>query len=337
MMVLGFGPLLPGTTFGMNSSGYAERVFSVLASESTSRSRVCSSYDHVLEHRREPVRRGPDFGLGRLREANHLGVASAFEVEDAVGRPAVLVVADERPVRIGGERRLTGTGEPEEDRRIAVFADVGRAMHRQRIAQRKKVVHDREHGLLDFAGITRSADENHAPFEVDQAERRRAQAVAFGVALEERRVDDGELRNEAGVGRLRRDEQMVREQTVPCELGVHAHGNAIAFVGADVAVALIDVAFGQISLHAIEQCVEARRLDRLIGVAPVDMILARGLLNEELVLRRAPRVRTRVDDQLAVAAEDSFAAPHRVFDELRRAEVFPERGGLQFLRNGKNG
>ena len=130
---------------------------------------------------------------------------------------------------------------------------------------------------------------------------------------------------------------MVREQAVPRELGVHAHRNAIAFVGADVTVELIDVAFGEIGLHAIEQRVEARRLDRLIGVAPVDVIFAGGLLDEELVLRRAAGMRTRVDDQLAVAAEDAFAAPHRVFDELRRAEVFPERGGLEFLRNGKNG
>ena len=43
-MVFGWPALLPGTMFGMNSSGYAARVFSVLASESTSSARVASSY-----------------------------------------------------------------------------------------------------------------------------------------------------------------------------------------------------------------------------------------------------------------------------------------------------
>jgi len=35
--------LLPGTTFGMNSIGYAERVFSVFSSEFKSSARVWSS------------------------------------------------------------------------------------------------------------------------------------------------------------------------------------------------------------------------------------------------------------------------------------------------------
>src|ERR1700727_457565 len=43
-MFLGCPALLDGTMFGMNVSGYAERVFSVFASESTSISRVRSSY-----------------------------------------------------------------------------------------------------------------------------------------------------------------------------------------------------------------------------------------------------------------------------------------------------
>jgi hypothetical protein len=72
-------------------------------------------------------------------------------------------------------------------------------------------------------------------------------------------------------------------------------------------------------LHAVEQRVEARGIDRLVGIAPVDMVLAPGLFDEELVLRRAAGVRARVDDQLAVAAQDAFAAPYSVFDQFRRA------------------
>src|SRR4051794_19273971 len=72
----------------------------------------------------------PDHRLGFLRELDGLGVAAALEVEDAVRRPAGLVVADQRAVRIGRQRGLAGAGEAEEQRAVAVLADVRRAMHR---------------------------------------------------------------------------------------------------------------------------------------------------------------------------------------------------------------
>src|SRR5665213_4018659 len=51
--------------------------------------------DHdVLEDRAVAMRGIPDLGLGALRELDGLRVTAAFEVEDAVGRPAVFVVAD---------------------------------------------------------------------------------------------------------------------------------------------------------------------------------------------------------------------------------------------------
>ena len=61
---------------------------------------------------------------------DRLGVAAALEIEDAVAAPAMLVVADQHAVRVGRQRRLAGAGEAEEDRHVAVLADVGRAMHR---------------------------------------------------------------------------------------------------------------------------------------------------------------------------------------------------------------
>ena len=58
------------------------------------------------------------------RQADGLGVAAALEVEDAVVAPAVLVVADEDPLGIGRERRLARARQAEEDRHVAVRADV---------------------------------------------------------------------------------------------------------------------------------------------------------------------------------------------------------------------
>ena len=51
--------------------------------------------DHVLEHGAEAGGGRVDLRLGLGREVDRLGVAAALEVEDAVVRPAVLVVADQ--------------------------------------------------------------------------------------------------------------------------------------------------------------------------------------------------------------------------------------------------
>ena len=63
---------------------------------------------------------------------------------------------------------------------------------------------------------------------------------------------------------------------------------------------------------------------------------ARGFPDEELILWRAAGMRPRIDDQLAVGAQNSFAARDRVFDQRGRREVLPEFDDLEFFRNGKN-
>ena len=64
--------------------------------------------DHVLQHRPEPMRRGINLRLRFLAQVDDLGVTAALEVEDAVRTPAMLVIANERPLRITAERRLAG-------------------------------------------------------------------------------------------------------------------------------------------------------------------------------------------------------------------------------------
>ena len=65
----------------------------------------------------------------------------------------MLVVADERAARIGGERRLARARQAEEERRVALLADVRRAVHGQHALLRHVVVHDREHRLLELTGV----------------------------------------------------------------------------------------------------------------------------------------------------------------------------------------
>src|SRR3546814_8086983 len=52
-------------------------------------------HDDIFQHCAEPLRRGVNFGLGFSRQADHLGVAAAFEIEDRRIRPAMFIVADQ--------------------------------------------------------------------------------------------------------------------------------------------------------------------------------------------------------------------------------------------------
>ncbi len=107
----------------------------------------------VFQNGAKAIGGGEDFGLGFLREADCFGVAAAFEVEDAVLGPAVLVVAEKRAVGIGRKRGFAGARKAEEDGAVAVGADVGRAVHRHDVLLRQAIVQIGEDALLDFAGV----------------------------------------------------------------------------------------------------------------------------------------------------------------------------------------
>ena len=142
----------------------------------------------VLEDRPVRVRRREDLGLRRRRQADHLRVAAAFDVEDTGVAPAVLVVADQRALRIGGQCRLAGAREAEEDRDAPVVGDVRRAVHREHAFERQPIVHDGEDRLLDLARVERAADEQLGAPRMEHDERPGAGAVLGRVGLEVGRV-----------------------------------------------------------------------------------------------------------------------------------------------------
>src|SRR5262249_52126412 len=74
----------------------------------------------VLQDGAEVVGCGVDLRLRLSRDANRLGVAAALEVEDALVTPSVLVIADQPPGRVRGERCLAGAGESEEQSHVAI-------------------------------------------------------------------------------------------------------------------------------------------------------------------------------------------------------------------------
>src|SRR5439155_20595586 len=106
------------------------------------------------------------------------------EVEEPFGAPAMFVVADQDAIGAGGKRRLAGTGETEEDRRIARMADVDRAMHRHHAALRQMIIEEGEDRFLDLSGIAGAADEDHALRQVASDDGFGADAVFGGIGLE---------------------------------------------------------------------------------------------------------------------------------------------------------
>ena len=95
-----------------------------------------------------------DIRLRVLIQVDDLGVAAALEVEDAVVVPAVLVIADEQTLGVGGQGGLAGAGQTEEDGSVlALLIGVGRAVHGSNALQRQEVVHHGEHALLHLAAV----------------------------------------------------------------------------------------------------------------------------------------------------------------------------------------
>ncbi len=270
------------------------------------------------------MRGGPDLGLPFLREADHLGIAAALDVEDAALAPAVLVVADQRALGVGGERRLAGAGEAEEERHVVLVAPVvAAAVHGKDVLLGQQVVHHREDALLDLARVLRPADERHPAAEVEDDEGGRAGAVGGGIGGAARRVDD----REAGLeGRERRrillaDEHVLREEAVPRVFGDHAHRQPVSGIRTRVALEDEDVLAGEVGRELVVETVDLDAFERAVDFAPPDVLLAARLLGEELVVRRPPGVAAGERHERAGGTQAPLAAGDGVLVQLRRREV----------------
>ena len=234
----------------------------------------------------------------------------------------MLVVADQGALGIGRECCLAGAGEAEEDGDATIVGDVGRAVHRQDAMLGQAVVHVREDGLLDLAGVARATDQDLAGGKVERHEAGRARAVDFGVGLE---LGGMENDNFGGVDRdlVRRcvDEHRLCEQDVPGRVANHANGHAVLGVRASEGVEDVDVTLieegGEVGADLRIVGGRDRRVDR----SPPDALIAAGLLHDELVFWRAAGVRSGVDDQRATVAHHASVGTDRVLVELSGRQV----------------
>src|ERR1700758_1995875 len=118
---------------------------------------VCIVYQMVLiEHNvlenRAKTERLEDVRFILGRQIDSLGVAAAFNIEDALLAPAMLIVANEIAYGGGRECLLTRAPQAEWQRRTAgLFVRRGRTVHRENPALRCKVIRSGEYALLHLA------------------------------------------------------------------------------------------------------------------------------------------------------------------------------------------
>ena len=258
-------------------------------------------------------------------QIDRLRVAATFDVEDPVIRPAMLVISDQKALRIGRQRRLARPGEAEQQRRaFGRRIRGGGAMHRQHSQLGHQIVHDREDTLLHLTGVLRSENHHLAVFEAQ---------IHRGLGEAGRLVQRGELArvvdHVVGVpefGQLPAcgpDEHVVHEQRVVRPRADHTDLEPVGRIPAGETVDAED-RIAQVEVIARPLSVEREqlRLDRRVDRPPPDIPLGIDVLHEMLVHRRASRLLARVGDESAVGGDLRVRlTPNRILVQLRRRRI----------------
>ena len=245
--------------------------------------------------------------------------------EDLVLGPAVLVVADEQAVLGGGEGRLAGAGEAKEDRgAVGARVHVAGAVHREHVVLNgEQVVHDREDRLLDLAGVLGAHHEDDALLEVDEDGGLGVGAVDLRVELE----GGGGHHDEVGLAEVaqllvgRADEHLMDEERLARELADGADLAGVAAVGAGQAVHDEEATLGEVADDLGLDLLVVLLGEGHVDLAPGDLVVDVGRVDDEAVLRGAAGVLAGDDGKGARARELALAALDGGLDENGRRRV----------------
>lgn len=266
-----------------------------------------------------------DLGLLLSREADALGVATAFDIEDTVVGPNVLIVTDEASVGVSGQRRLARARETEEERDVAVLALVGRRVQRK-LAELDglQVVHDGEDALLHLTCVLGTEDDHLATLEVDLDGRCRSHASGEPVSRELTCVVD----NEVGIAEALKlltvgsDEHVVHEQGVVGSCADDANLDAVLRLPTGEAVKDVDVLAGvEVVDGTLSIDLEGVLVHLDIDGSPPDVVLGGVLEDDSLVLWRSTSLLTGEVDQCAVAGNDSSLLGDRILVQCSNRSV----------------
>ena len=282
-------------------------------------------HDDVL-HQGAELDGFPDLGLVFVGEVDALRIAAAFHVKDAVVAPAVLVVADQAAVGVGGEGGLTGAGEAEEQGGIPIGAHVGGAVHGKHAGLGEQVVHDGEDALLDLARVLAAGDEDHPLIEVHQDGSFAMDAVHLGDALEAGGGNDGEAGDKSVQLLLGgAEQQLVHEHILAGQLVHHPDGKGILGVCAGKAIEDKDLPALEIGGHLVVNVIEFFRGNGDIDLTPVDVVMDGGHVHHKAVVRRTAGIFAGGHHQSASAGKGTFTPRHRALGELRGCKITVNR------------
>ena len=291
----------------------------------------------VFQHRAEHARGGEDLRLALARQADDLGVAPPLEVEHAQIRPAVLIVADQRALRVGRERGLAGAREPEEQRGVAGAAQVGGAVHRQDATLRQQIIEDGEDRFLQLAGVPRAPDQDRPLREVHHDERAGLGAVQRRVDVQLRSVQHGPAGTERGeIGGRGPQEHVVHEQGAPRVRCDEADAEPVIGVRAGEQVTDEQLLGREVGQRGGLEPLEVLGRERLVHPAPRDVVLRGRLAHDELVVGAAAGMGRGHRAERPAFDDHALAPSGRVLVELGRPEV-PVHGPLRHEPGGFQG
>ncbi|KAH3664895.1 hypothetical protein OGATHE_003710 [Ogataea polymorpha] len=248
---------------------------------------------HVFEHRAKPDCI-ENFWLFLGRQIETLGVAAALDVENTVVGPAMLVIADQLPVRVCAERGFSCSRQTKEERHVAVLhALVGRRVQCQHLVlHRHEVKHHGENTLFHLTSVLGSQNDHLHLLEVDLDTGGRRHAFGEHVRRELAGVPDREVWL-AKVAQLLvggSDQHVLHEQCVVGPRTDDSHLDSVARVPASKGVDDVHFVSGS-------EVVDSSALGDLPGLlvnllvdrSPPDVLCRRLLVDNSLVLRRAAR------------------------------------------------
>ena len=234
----------------------------------------------------------------------------------------MLVVTDQHTVGVGRQRSLTGAGQAEEHSTVTVLADVGRAVHGKHTHLRQHIVHHGEHGLLDLAGILSAADDHLVCFIVHQNGSLRAGTVDLGDALEARCGNDGViLMKVLQLLGSRTAQQLVDKQVLAGQLIHNAKCLGVLGIGAGKTVKNKYFLPLQVSNDFGANGVKLGLLNGAVHLAPRNIIMDGGCVNDKLIVGAAAGVFTGLDHQRAGIGQCTLTAAQCVFGQLCRRQI----------------
>ena len=208
----------------------------------------------------------------------------------------MLVIADQLTQRIGGKRGLTGAGKAEEQRHVARFAAVRRAVHRGDSLLREQIVHHREEAFLHLAAVPGAADQLNffAQVKCDKVFGVKPLLLPFIVGATGA-VEDNEVRRKFSQFLCaRRNKHVFHKVRLPGHLGDKADAQPRRRAGAAPGINNIKFLAAQLPGDQRLQVSPDFAAQRLIivatqtGIGPPDGITRQLVSDDIFVARRAP-------------------------------------------------